>query len=80
MEKAIIVKASRCIMGEGRYVLMGYDAQDKEVFCIPHNARNPTTAIRWVRGGKPRQDLKTIKAAYDKFHADAAAEAATSDT
>jgi len=79
MEKQTIVKASRCIFPGGRFVLMGYNAEGREVFGLGHKAKNASSGIRWARSGSPEQDLAKVKKAYDEWHAQAAAEAATSD-
>ena len=52
-----IVKASRCII-DGKAVLMGYDAEDKELFGIGIKAKS---VVRWAREGVSKADLKRLK-------------------
>ena len=75
MQTAIIVKTSRCIIN-GKFVLVGYDANDKFVFGIRHNAKTAASGIAWTRQSDAKTDLAKIKKAYDDYHASAAAEAA----
>jgi hypothetical protein len=50
-----IVKASRCIIND-KAVLMGYDADGKELFGIGIRAKS---IVRWARQGS-RADLKRL--------------------
>jgi len=56
-----IVKASRCIFPGGKAVLMGYDANGKEVFGIGIKTK---TVVRWCRAGVSRGDLKRLQREY----------------
>lgn len=55
-----IAKASRCIIG-GKAVLMGFDAQDKELFGIGIQTKN---VVRWAMAGVSKADLKRLKKEY----------------
>ncbi len=58
-----IVTASRCIIN-GKAVLMGYDAQGKELFGIGINAKS---VVRWAREGVMKADLKRLKKEYAEW-------------
>lgn len=60
----VIVKAARAIMGEGRFVLWGYDAAGKEVFGLGHKAMDTGSGVRWAMARTQSGDLKRIQAAY----------------
>lgn len=72
-QKQVIVKAARCIFPEGKAVLMGYNAEGKEVFGLGIKAQS---AHKWASQGVSKADLERVKREYDKWHAEAAAEAA----
>jgi hypothetical protein len=55
-----IVRASSCII-HGKAVLMGYDAQDKELFGIGIRTKN---VVRWAREGVSKADLKRLVKEY----------------
>lgn len=57
-----IVKASRCII-QGKAVLMGFDADGKEVF---GRGAKPKNIPDWCRQGS-NADLKAIKADYAAY-------------
>ena len=52
-----IVTASRCIIN-GKAVLMGFDAQGKELFGIGIHTKN---VVRWAMNGVAKSDLKRLK-------------------
>ena len=58
-----IVKASRCII-HGKAVLMGFDAQDKELFGIGIHTKN---VVRWAMAGVSKADLKRLKKEYAEW-------------
>ena len=58
-----IVTASRCIIN-GKAVLMGYDAQGKELFGIGIKAKS---VVRWARQGLSSADLKRLKKEYTEW-------------
>ena len=55
-----IVKASRCII-HGKAVLMGFDAQDKELFGIGIRTKS---VVRWAMAGVSKADLQRLKKEY----------------
>jgi hypothetical protein len=55
-----IAKASRCIIN-GKAVLMGFDAQGKELFGIGIHTKS---AVRWALQGVSKSDLKRLRKEY----------------
>jgi hypothetical protein len=58
-----IVKTSRCILPGGRFVVMGYDANDKEVFGL---GTHPKNFLQWARSGGPG-DLRRVRKAFSEW-------------
>lgn len=58
-----IMKASRCII-HGKAVLMGFDAQGKELFGIGVRTDN---VVRWAREGVSKVDLKRLKTRFKEW-------------
>ena len=58
-----IVTASRCIIN-GKAVLMGYDAQGKELFGIGIKAKS---VVRWARQGVSIADLKRLRERFAEW-------------
>jgi len=58
-----IAKAARCIIG-GKAVLMGFDAQGRELFGIGVHTKS---VVRWALQGVSNTDLKRLKRAYAEW-------------
>src|SRR5436190_1328036 len=58
-----IVTASRCIIN-GKAVLMGFDAQGKELFGIGVRTKS---VVRWAMEGVSKADLKRLKKQYAEW-------------
>lgn len=58
-----IVKAARCIIN-GKAVLMGFDAQGRELFGIGVHTKS---VVRWAMQGVSKADLKRLKKEYAEW-------------
>lgn len=58
-----IVKAARCIIG-GKAVLMGFDAQGRELFGIGVHTKS---VVRWAMQGVSNADHKRLKKEYAEW-------------
>jgi len=61
--EAYIVKVARCIIN-CKAVLMGFDAQGKELLGIGVHTKN---VVRWAREGVSKSDLKRLKKEYAEW-------------
>jgi hypothetical protein len=61
--KPTIATASRCII-DSKAVLMGYDAQDRELFGIGIRSKS---VVRWAMQGVSKSDLKRLKKEYAEW-------------
>jgi hypothetical protein len=58
-----IVTASRCII-HGKAVLMGFDAQGRELFGICIHTKS---VVRWAMQGVSKSDLKRLRKEYAEW-------------